>query len=155
MKKFLTFVFALLTSSVYAQNFNININDLRFFGDYKTAEDIFDALGEKPTKIRTPQPTDEEPNTYIFFFDKDIVEWVDGKIEFVNLYSNRFAFNGLICVGDKISDLEKLGGYIDTSIYEDIICWYPTANTLDYDGLEIWFRHSKEGIITNISVLIM
>jgi len=60
MKSFFTIIFTLLAISVYAQNFNIKINDLRFFGDYKTAEEIFDALGEKPTKIRTPQPTDED-----------------------------------------------------------------------------------------------
>jgi len=155
MKKLLFSILALSATGVYAQDVDLKINNLQVFGRYNTAEEIFDALGEKPTKIHTPQPTDEAPDTYIFFFGEDMVVWSEGEIFNVVLNSGKFAVNGTIRVGDKISDLKKLGGYIDTSVYEDIVCWYPSNDLAKYEWVQVWFHHSKDGIITTVSALIL
>lgn len=151
MKNFIILVFALLTTGAYAQDVDLKINNLRLFGDYKTAEEIFEALGEKPTKIRAPQPMDKIP-LYTFFFGEDTIEWLEGDIFNIRLKSDKFALNGSIRVGDKISDLKKLGGYIHNEL-GDYIIWFPSDDLSKYEWLQVWIGRSKEDIITSISIL--
>lgn len=152
MKRLLFLIFVLSATGAYAQDVDLKINNLRLFGDYKTAEEIFEALGEKPTKIRTPQPTDKIP-LYTFFFGEDTIEWLEGDIFDMRLKSNKFALNGVIRVGDKISDLKKLGGYIHNEL-GDYIIWFPSDDLSKYEWLQVWIGRSKENIITSISISI-
>lgn len=149
MRKLL-FVFAVLFyNAVFAQNVKVEVNGL-YVGVKYSKEQIFQAFGAQPTKIRDPQPMDEEPNTYIFYFGEDVVEWVDGFIDRFVLTTSKYSFNDIIQVGDSISKIAELGG-IATYDNENEVYWKPTTDPKLNEFWDIWIVH-KNGIITKMFI---
>ena len=115
---------------------------------------MLNAFGKNPTKVVT---SDEFPNFYCYYYDKDNFSWNDGYFGACNIYSNRYAFQGVIKVGDNISVIDKLGGIKEITKDDNgknvgYIKWYPTAND-KFDYIDIRFDYdTTTGTITSIHV---
>lgn len=148
MKNLLIIIATIFCTNIFAQN--IQVNGLKIGAEYKTKNEIFDIMGAIPTNIREPQPTDEEPNTYIFHFGEDSVLWSDNHILEIKLNTNRFSFNNLIRVGDNISAIKGLGGISEDNGRGEIF-WKPSADPSINEGWDIWFLY-HDGKITQIII---
>ena len=142
MRKLLLIFASLLGTNVLAQDIKVQINGLQFCADC-TKEDMLNAFGKNPTKV---VESEEFPNFYYYYYDEDFFAWNGGYFGACHIYSNRYAFQGLIRVGDNISAIDKLGGIKEIMKHNygenaGYIKWYPTVND-KFDYIDIIFDYN-------------
>ena len=153
MRKLLLSLAVLLGTNVLAQSIKVQINGLQICADC-TKTDMLNAFGKNPTKV---VESDEFPNFYYYYYGKDCFWWNDGYFDACHIYSNRYAFQGLIRVGDNISAIDKLGGIKEIMKHDygenaGYIEWYPTEKD-KFDYIDIRFDYNTTTrIITSIHV---
>lgn len=147
---FLIATFVCIHAAAVAQEQTMRVNNLVVCRMYDTQEQIFEAIGEQPDSIVPPQPSNECPNTYLFYFGDDYVEWAEGELYSIRLYTPRFAFNDKIRVGDNISKLAELGGTLE-NVKNGLTMWYPDTHI---EGLQTCFYYDETGKITIILAMI-
>lgn len=131
----------------------VSINGLQVGNTYPQA-DILLSLGQS-TAIKEPTPSDAVENYYIYYYGKDRFEFIDGEFYGFTLTTPSFAVNGLIRVGDPISDIDHLEGIKQYEKTErvQLVNWRPQEGGL-YDWLSVDFYYDDRGIITSISAFI-
>lgn len=152
---------ALCLQDVAAQVNNINVNGL-ILGNIYRKQDVKHILNRTPLAIRGPQENDIEPNTYIMYFEEDVIELSDFIFSAASLKTNHLWIGGpgrQIRVGDDISRLQPcLGGtFNDVQVnYSDSAIAYKDWQVADYpyEGYEVRFYYNDENIITKIYVAI-
>ena len=77
---FLIATFVCIYTAAVAQEQTMRVNNLVVCRMYDTQEQIFEAIGAQLDSIVPPQPFNEDPNTYLFYFGDDYVEWVEGEL---------------------------------------------------------------------------
>lgn len=147
-------IFSLMSACAQPPKYDaITINNLKV-GECYTQEDILQAFGQ-PTAIKEPTPSDAAEEYYIFYFGKDRLEFIEGEFYGFRLTTPSFAVNGLIRVGDPISNIDHLEGikqYEKTELVQ-LVNWRPKEGGL-YDWLSVDFYYDERGIITSISAFI-
>lgn len=131
----------------------ISVNGLQVGNSYPQ-EDILQAFG-RPTAIKEPTHSDAAEEYYIFYFGKDRLEFIEGEFYGFRLTTPSFAVNGLIRVGDPISDIDHLAGIkrFEKTERRQLVNWRPKEGGL-YDWLSVDFYFDEKGFITDISAFI-
>ena len=141
---FLIAMFVCIHAAAVAQEQTMRVNGLIVGNDY-TQEEIFQAMGGEPTKIKAPQPNEELKDAYIFYYGEDSIEWAEGCVYAITLNTSRHAFNDSIRVGDSRKKIRALGGKSYRS--RDVITWIPDHGA----GLSAIF-HIEHGKIRSINI---
>ena len=161
LKFIVSLLLAMCLQDVTAQVNNINVNGL-ILGNIYSKQDVQHILNKTPLATRGPQENDIEPNTYIMYFNEDVIELSNFIFFAATLKCNHFWIGGpgrQIRVGDNISRLQPcLGGtFSDVQVnYSENAIAFKDWKIADYpyEGYEVRFYYNAENIITKIYVAI-
>lgn len=127
----------------------ISVNGLRVGSRY-TQEQVVAALGQ-PSRIGLPQETDAYEDAYVFYYGRDKFYLIGGEFYGFDLWTDAFAVNGAIRVGDDVAEVEKLGG--ERGIRRDgTVNWRPSSEGL-YVCTSVDFS-VENGVVASIGAFI-